>query len=146
MTQQWRRILLGALLIAALILGGFGCESGSDTALQTLSEVDKVETAFKQRRSGLMVEVKGRVEQLLPDDAEGTPHQRFIIKLANGRTLLVAHNLMLADRVPALTGDHVIVRGQYEWNPEGGMLHWTHDDPEGDRLGGWIILNGERYH
>lgn len=142
MTQRWRWILLGALLIAALLPG---CESDSVPTPPAQFGVDQVEAAYAQRRSGLMVEVTGHVEQLLPDDTEGTPHQRFILGLSNGRTLLVAHNLVLAERVPVLTGDRVAVRGQYEWNPEGGVLHWTHEDPEGDRPGGWIILNGKRY-
>ncbi|MBM4117331.1 DUF3465 domain-containing protein [bacterium] len=41
-------------------------------------------------------------------------------------------------------GDALSARGEYEWNPEGGVLHWTHRDPEGRRPGGWIERAGRR--
>ena len=104
-----------------------------------------VERYFQQQRSGQEVEVRGRVERALSDDTEGSPHQRFIIELATGRTLLVAHNLDLAQRVPLEVGDLVEARGEYEWNEQGGVLHWTHHDPQGQRPGGWILHDGTRY-
>lgn len=91
-----------------------------------------------------MVTVDARVEKRLPDDREGSRHQRFLIELANGQTLLVAHNIDLAERIPLREGDRVRVRGQYEWNERGGVLHWTHHDPDGDHPGGWIESNGRR--
>lgn len=109
------------------------------------SEDDRVEALFRAERSDEVVEVAGRVDRQLSDDTEGSPHQRFILRLATGRTLLVAHNIDLADRVPLETGDAVRVRGEYEWNAEGGVLHWTHHDPRGRRPGGWIEWNGTRY-
>ena len=61
------------------------------------------------------------------------------------RTVLVSHNIDLAPRVPAEEGDVILVRGQYEWNDRGGVLHWTHHDPKDWREGGWIEFEGERY-
>lgn len=104
-----------------------------------------VETLFADRASGAMVEVTGRVDRLLADDREGSRHQRFILELPSGHTVLVAHNIDLAKRVPLSRGDPVEVRGQYEWNERGGVLHWTHHDPQGDRTGGWIRHEGETY-
>ena len=37
--------------------------------------------------------------ETLPDDNKGTRHQRFILKLSSGQTLLVAHNIDLADKI-----------------------------------------------
>ena len=28
--------------------------------------------------------------------------------------------------------------GQYEWSREGGVIHWTHRDPNGYHVGGWL--------
>lgn len=97
-------------------------------------------------RAGQMLEVGGTVSRLLADDREGSRHQRFILTLDDDRTLLVAHNIDLAPRVPLAAGDTVRVRGQYETNERGGLLHWTHRDPEGRRRDtGWIELDGKVY-
>ena len=76
--------------------------------------------------------------RLLPDDDEGSRHQRFVIQLGNRQTLLIAHNIDLARRIPVGLGDRIRFRGVYEWNDLGGLVHWTHDDPLGVELGGWI--------
>ncbi len=104
-----------------------------------------IERAFRDRRSDVMVESEGRVTRLLPDDDDGAQHQRFIVRLGGGHTLLVAHNIDLAPRVPLAEGDTVRFRGAYEWNDRGGVLHWTHRDPGGRREGGWLELDGRRY-
>lgn len=97
-------------------------------------------------RSGDMVEVTGHVSRVLSDDTEGSRHQRFILALADGATLLVAHNIDLAPRVPLEEGDSARIRGQYEYNDRGGVLHWTHHDPDGSRRDtGWIEHNGRVY-
>ncbi len=72
--------------------------------------------------------------------------KRFVVRLAAGRTLLVSHNVDLASRVPVETGDAVTVRGQYEWNEQGGMVHWTHDDPNGRHSAGWVRHAGRSYN
>ena len=101
--------------------------------------------AFEQRRSGLVVEGSGRVERTLADDNEGSRHQRFILRLASGHTVLVSHNIDLAPRVPLAEGDAIAFRGQYEYNDRGGVVHWTHHDPRGRRPGGWLEHGGRRY-
>lgn len=88
--------------------------------------------------------VQGEVVKLLKDDREGSPHQRFLVEIAPDITLLVAHNIELAARIPAQAGQQVTVSGEYVWNNRGGVLHWTHHDPKG-RRGGWIEYNGKRY-
>jgi len=104
-----------------------------------------VETAHQQRRSGITVEGSGRVERVLPDDREGSHHQRFILRLASRHTVLIAHNIDLAKRVPISPGDSVTVHGEYEYNEKGGVIHWTHHDPEGKRPGGWIRFDSREY-
>ncbi|MEZ4332170.1 MAG: DUF3465 domain-containing protein [Myxococcota bacterium] len=106
---------------------------------------DRIARAFDQRESGFMVTVEGRVERRLADDRDGSRHQRFLLRLANGHTLLVAHNIDLAERVPVEHGDRLRLRGQYEWNERGGVLHWTHHDPDGRHPGGWIERAGRRF-
>jgi hypothetical protein len=101
--------------------------------------------AFERRASGSMVEAEGTVEATLRDDREGSRHQRFIVRLEGDHTVLIAHNIDLAPRVPLERGDRVRFRGEYEWNERGGVIHWTHDDPQRRHPGGWIRHEGKDY-
>ena len=66
--------------------------------------------------------------------------------MSNGQTLLVAHNIDLAPRIEGLrTGDTVEFYGEYEWNPKGGVIHWTHHAPNNDHVGGWLRHAGRTY-
>jgi hypothetical protein len=86
------------------------------------------------------------VKRILPDDNAGSRHQRFVLELSSGQTLHIAHNVDLAPRIPDLhEGDEVDFRGEYDWNPEGGVIHWTHDDPAGRHPGGWLKHQGQTY-
>lgn len=101
---------------------------------------------FNQKISGEMVTLDVEVIKILSDDNHPPRHQRFIVKLDNSLTVLVSHNIDLAPRVKDLTkGDHVKVTGQYEWNEKGGVIHWTHHDPQGNRDGGQVIHKGKTY-
>ena len=105
-----------------------------------------VATAFDERRSGVQVEDEGVVVKVLPDDDDGNRHQRFILKLTSGQTVLIAHNIDLAPRVPELArDDRIAFFGEYEWNEQGGVVHWTHHDPGGRHVGGWLRREGRKF-
>ncbi|HEX5788435.1 MAG TPA: DUF3465 domain-containing protein [Woeseiaceae bacterium] len=96
---------------------------------------------------------EGIVVRLIPDDVHDSRHQRFILRLRGGQTLLIAHNLALSPRVPIGLGDRVRFRGVYEWSDAGGLVHWTHADPMANPLadpvdaepGGYVEFRGQRY-
>lgn len=107
---------------------------------------DALESAYQRRATNEQVMGQGVVASTLADDNDGSRHQRFIVRLASGRTLLIAHNIDLAPRIdPLREGDTVQFFGEYEWNPKGGVLHWTHHDPQGRHVAGWIEHGGRRY-
>lgn len=93
---------------------------------------------YGKRDTGAWIEDTGFVRRLLTDDHEGSRHQRFVVQLRGGRTLLIAHNIDLAERIPVGMGDRVYFRGMYEWNDQGGLVHWTHHDPLGVEDGGYV--------
>lgn len=105
-----------------------------------------LDDAFTRRLSRVQVRGEGTVVKVLRDDGNGSRHQRFIVRLDSGRTVLVAHNIDLAPRIDGLrAGDTVTFSGEYEWNPKGGVIHWTHRDPRGRHPEGWIRHDGQLY-
>jgi hypothetical protein len=107
---------------------------------------ERLARAFAAHESQVQVEGKGRVTRLLSDDNDGSRHQRFIVELRTGQTLLIAHNVDLAARIDSLqVGDEVEFFGEYEWNAKGGTIHWTHHDPKGRHVAGWLKHEGNVY-
>ncbi len=111
-----------------------------------VSDAYRIDELYDNRISGVMIEFEGMVIKKLSDDNDGSRHQRFIVELNNGHTLLIAHNIDLAPRVPIKLNKKVTIFGQYEWNEKGGVIHWTHKDPAGTHEEGWIKYQGETYH
>ena len=100
---------------------------------------------YEKGDTGTWIEDTGFVVRLLADDNDGSRHQRFILQLRGGQTLLIAHNIDLAKRVPLGMGDRVRFRGLYEWNDLGGLVHWTHHDPHGNEEGGYVFYRRKSY-
>ncbi len=90
------------------------------------------------------VTITAKVIRLLPDDTKGSQHQRLLIGLANGSTVLIAHNIDEAQKVPVTEGDTITIHGVYIWNEKGGVIHWTHHST-GRHEGGYIEFQGKRY-
>ncbi len=108
------------------------------------ASTESIALAFESRRSDVQVRGEGIVQRVLSDDNKGRRHQRFILILEDGFTVLVAHNIDLAPRLSDLkVGDRVEFYGEYEWTARGGVLHWTHDDPRGRHVGGWLKHAGK---
>jgi hypothetical protein len=136
------------LLIAVLLVGGLIANPGVLRFFEPApaSDDQRITDAFANRESDLQVGGRGTVVRLLPDDTTGRRHQKFILELASGQTLLVAHNIDLAPRIDGLrTGDTVAFYGEYEWNARGGVIHWTHHDPAGRHADGWLRHEGVTY-
>ena len=102
---------------------------------------------FAEHRSNVEVTASGAVTRVLADapGPDGT-HQRFIVQLSGlSQTLLVDNNVDIGRRVPLGQGDLVTVHGEYVWNDQGGLVHFTHHDPVHTHEGGWIEIRGVRY-
>ncbi|MDH3337277.1 MAG: DUF3465 domain-containing protein [Gammaproteobacteria bacterium] len=139
------------LLIIILLLGGayFAFEqsqySAPEVAISQPTASESRQTVG-QFRSGQQVRGSGKVTRILSDDNDGSRHQRFILQLSSGQTVLIAHNIDLAPRISSLSnGDLVSFYGEFESNPQGGVIHWTHHDPQGRHVAGWLEHDGRRY-
>ena len=150
LTAQWMRegqLRFGEFVLwpRGQVVLDSGDWPGSESASGRETRSGKIERLFAERRSGVLVKVTGHVDRILTDDNQGSRHQRFILELASGHTVLVAHNIDLARRVPLRRADRVDIKGEYEWNDRGGVLHWTHRDPQRRHEGGWIKHRGQTY-
>ena len=118
---------------------------GSNPELSNYDD-GRIASALQNKQSDVQVGGSGVVIRNLPDDTSGSQHQKFILKLSSGQTILVAHNIDLAPRINSLReGDTVEFYGEYEWNSQGGVVHWTHHDPDGRHEHGWLKHNGSIY-
>ncbi|MFK8028150.1 MAG: DUF3465 domain-containing protein [Gammaproteobacteria bacterium] len=138
MTNRNRKAITAALV--AIIPLFFGSKY-----FKSLSSSTSIESLYQSRQSGVMIEFEGLVVKLLSDDNEGSRHQRFIVKLDSNHTVLIAHNIDVAPRVPLKVNQPITIYGQYEWNDRGGVVHWTHLDSYGSHEHGWINFQGKKY-
>ncbi len=104
-----------------------------------------MEAAYGKRDDGEWIENTGFVRRIIPDDHHGARHQRFVVEVPGGQTLLIAHNIDIAKRVPVGLGDRIRFRGLFEDNNQGGVVHWTHRDPHGSDEDGWVRFRARVY-
>ena len=141
------------VLIAAYVGIDLKQNNLNDNVVQTsiveeaaVDDQHKIMKAYKQQISNIQVQSKGEVKAILADDNDGSRHQKMILKLENGLTVLVAHNIDLAPRVEGIRkGEIVEFYGEYEYSPKGGVIHWTHHDPQGKHVDGWLKYQGKSY-
>ncbi len=141
------------LLVACIIM--LACEQQDDTSNlssnnnitdSTLTPLSVIEEAFLNNQSNIQVKQVGTIISILSDDTVGDCHQRIIVQLLNMQTLLIAHNIDIALRIPnPVKGKKLKFHGEYEWNSKGGVIHWTHKDPNGIHINGWLEYEGLIY-
>ena len=140
-------ILVGCAVVAIVLADGGVLEKiGWERSSSSIAGDDIFASAFAAGRGNFVAEGSGTVTRILPDDGNGSRHQRFIVQLSTGQTLLISHNIDLAPRVEGLSvGAAVAFKGEYEWNDKGGVMHWTHRDPAESHEAGWIRFRGTTY-
>lgn len=111
-------------------------------SIQLTKSTETIENLYKSKASGVLITFNAKVENILSDDNEDSRHQRIILK-TNNRTVLLAHNIDVAPRVPVNKNDRITVKGEYEWNQKGGIVHWTHK--KDNRPYGWVLFNNKKY-
>jgi len=153
----WSAAIVAAVVVAVVAIAGandwFGAASPSSGPAATASDpaspddgAATIREHYEEQMSNVEVHGTGTVSRILTDDTEGSPHQRFILTMSDGLTILVAHNIALAPRLDGLAvGDTVEFMGEYEWSEQGGTVHWTHADPDGSHVAGWLKWRGRTY-
>lgn len=139
-----KKPILLFLLLLLLILGKFFFQEKSSYLPDFPSQ--QITQAYAGRKSNVQVESRGIVVKLLRDDLKGAKHQKFLVKVTNDLTILIAHNIDLAPRINSLKeGEEIFFYGEYEWTSKGGTVHWTHHDPGRRHPDGWIKHKNKVY-
>lgn len=142
-----KRLMKGISFLLIMATAGFFMTPVVKSAfLPSSDDSDLIKRAWGARESNVWVETPARVVRLLPDREDLGRFQEFKVELENGHVLRVMHDLERAQRVPFSVGSEIRLRGEYDWSPDGGILHWTHQDLTSEREGGWIFYEGRRYN
>ena len=131
--------------ILSLLTGA--CRSTTSVPIPPGSEADDKQIVAVQKGQQTRVEVTGkvRVYKVLSEDDQGLRHERFLVMLSNGTTVLVAHSIDKAPSVPLEAGDEVVLHGEFISSDKGGVIHWTHHSDSPKHEGGWILYKGKKY-
>lgn len=155
--MKLRASLLGLIALIACCIVISGCAnaqtpgqevpSNDQAGKQSPSKSGDLEAIRAQQLQLVKVPltVTAPVKKMLRYDDRGLPHEKFLLELSNGSTILVAHNTRMAPYVPIQAGDVVTVKGEFIWNEKGGLIHWTHHSDNPIHAGGYIEFKGKRY-
>lgn len=125
------RIVL-TLLAAALT----GCASGPVSVEKALDICARGAPVVEVTASGSVARLLGYYTT-----RSGT-HEGFVLH-SDALTIRVENNTSITGPVPLSKGEAVSLQGQYECND--GVIHWTHHDPRGRHIGGFIEAGGKIY-
>jgi hypothetical protein len=131
-------VVLGALLVGGC--AGGGGDSGNAA----------VYDAWRAQRSRVEVTADGTVARVLGlREGPSGRHEGFLLHLrgssGRGLTVRVEDNVDITGPIPVQPGDQVEVRGEYVYDPRGGLIHYTHHDPRGRHPSGYVRVNGRVY-
>ena len=104
--------------------------------------------AYAENRSHVEVVAEGVVTRLLGiQQGRVSPHEGFLMRLSSGCGLIVRVevNTDFTGPITLNPGESVVVKGEYEYYPLGGVVHWTHRDPRGRHDNGYIEAGGRSY-
>lgn len=133
-------------MVAAVVLVAFIVARVAQMPHVVASDDATIARAFATHARDVRVDGDGVVARVLPDDNQGDRHQRFLVRLPSGQSVLIVHNIDIAPRVQNLrVGDAIQFEGEYVWNDKGGLVHWTHHDPAARHRTGWIKYGGRTY-
>jgi Protein of unknown function (DUF3465) len=135
-------VLVGAIVLLR-VQQGAGPSASEQRAAQRAGCVE-TQQLFRTHGSDAWVRASATVSRILPDQQGRYRHQRFIVSCPDRETILIVNDTSIGERVPERTGDILALRGQYVWNGQGGLIHFTHHDPQGGE-GGWILDHGHIY-
>jgi hypothetical protein len=132
------------MALATLLLAG--CASGASGDAANGAVYD----AWRAQRSYVQVTADGSVARVLGvREGPSGLHEGFLLHLrgaaGRGLTVRVEDNVDITGRIPLRPGDDVVVKGEYIYDPRGGLIHYTHHDPRGRHPSGYVRVGDHVY-
>ena len=95
--------------------------------------------------SHVEIHVVGTIARYLGTrNSESGEHEGFVVTPSGSNAqLVIEDNVNITGFIPLRRGDSVELQGQYECND--GVIHWTHHDPSGRHVMGYVNVNGRRF-
>jgi len=139
--ERIARALSAALAVACA--GCAGASGGTDPN-------GAVYAAWSEHRSHIEVTATGSVAHILGTrSGPSGEHEGFLLHLrgaaGRGLTVRVEDNVDLTGPIPLHEGSDVEVRGEYIYDPRGGLIHYTHRDPRLRHSAGYVRVEGKIY-
>ena len=125
--------------VSLLILWLAACQS---SAAGSLADAQRVCSSGATHTE---IHVSGTVTRYLGTrDSQSGEHEAFLVRPTDANTMLqIEDNVNLTGFIPLRRGDAIELQGQYECND--GVIHWTHHDPSGRHVAGYVVVNGRRF-
>ncbi|MGH7738480.1 MAG: DUF3465 domain-containing protein [Candidatus Tyrphobacter sp.] len=104
--------------------------------------------AIASSANGTEVVADGTVTQILgTHPGRSGAHEGFVLHLGSGcdASLRVETNVDFTGPIPLRTGERVVVKGEYDSDPDGSVIHFTHREVRGRHPGGYVIAGGRYY-
>ncbi|HEX8806223.1 MAG TPA: DUF3465 domain-containing protein [Candidatus Aquilonibacter sp.] len=131
------------LALALTLLAGAACSGQAEQPNNA-----QVCSLYASGSSGVEVIAQGTVFGVLGTrEGPSGQHEGFLLKLNQECDLMlrVETNVDITGPVPLQNGETATVKGQFEDDAEGGVIHWTHHDPSGRHVAGYVEVNGKLY-
>ncbi len=128
--------------VAALALALTACSKAGtvENFPQALDACSRGARSVEIRERGIVTRVLGTRQS-----TTGT-HEGFLFAVPMGRArtqLRVEDNVDITGPIPLHRGERIELQGQLECNDL--VIHWTHHDPSGHHVAGYIAVNGRVY-
>jgi hypothetical protein len=132
------------LVALGLVLALAGCGAGKPEQ----PDDGRICSLYAQGASHVEVLAEGTVVALMgTSSGRSGDHEGFLLKLNKQCDLLlrIEVNTSITGPVPLRPGESVEIKGEYDTDSTGGVIHWTHHDPEGRHVNGYLIAAGKTY-
>jgi hypothetical protein len=147
----WRSAYMGYRTLSLAVVAGIAlqsCQTAPPNVARAMDDCGHGGNSVEIRDAGVVVRVLG------DRASQSGVHEGFIVRIPTRRsndaharrsmqTLRVEDNVGITGPIPLHAGTVIQLQGQLECDDY--VIHWTHHDPRGRHMPGYIIVDGKTY-